>query len=178
MMSEKEYTYDERPWPDGPWMSEPDKVQWHDPITKLNCLAVRHPQNGHWCGYVGVEPGHPDHGVPYQQVDDIYRVHGGLTYSAACEQRVEEGVGVCHVPGPGESENIWWFGFDCMHAWDVSPGFEERMRSVDERVREAMGTGFIALPEYAQFRRTYKDLNYVQIECTDLAHQLADRAKA
>src|SRR5437868_4216905 len=33
----------------GPWWDEPDKVQWIDPATDLDCLAVRGPF-GAWCG--------------------------------------------------------------------------------------------------------------------------------
>lgn len=52
------------PWPEGPWMDEPDKVQWQDEATGLACLAVRGPL-GSWCGYVGVGKAHPLHGIGY-----------------------------------------------------------------------------------------------------------------
>lgn len=72
-METKEWTYrsersedskDRHPWPDGPWMSEPDKVQWPDEATGLACLAVRGPM-GSWCGYVGVGKAHPLYGIEY-----------------------------------------------------------------------------------------------------------------
>lgn len=33
-------------------------------------------------------------------------VHGGLTYSDRCHDDI------CHVPAPGEPDDVWWFGFD------------------------------------------------------------------
>lgn len=174
MMNEQTWIYDERPWPDGPWMSEPDKVQWTDPMTGLPCLAVRHPDNGHWCGYVGVNPGHPLHGHKYTEIDDVIDVHGGLTYSDECEPSEEPGRGVCHVPGPGEPDHVWWFGFDCMHYNDVSPGFEQRMKDVNERMREMIDSDFIPLTTHPSFRAWYKPLEYVQVNCVGLARQLAE----
>lgn len=45
-------------WGQGPWVSEPDKVQWLDEASGLPCLIVRGPM-GALCGYVGVPEGHP-----------------------------------------------------------------------------------------------------------------------
>ena len=44
--------------PPGPWDNEPDKIQWVDETTGLDCLMVRN-WWGSWCGYVGVPEGHP-----------------------------------------------------------------------------------------------------------------------
>ena len=51
-----EYTVDKTGWPEGPWMTEPDKLVWIDVDTDLDCMAVRAPTTGAWCGYVGVPP--------------------------------------------------------------------------------------------------------------------------
>ena len=75
-------TIDKAVWGDGPWQGEPDKKQWQDAETGLACLAVRGP-GGHWCGYVGVAPGHPWHGQDYDHPNAD--VHGGLTFAASCE---------------------------------------------------------------------------------------------
>lgn len=55
---------DKSAWGDGAWQSEPDKKQWKDPTTGLPCLIVRGSHGG-WCGYVGVSPSHPAHGLSY-----------------------------------------------------------------------------------------------------------------
>lgn len=53
-------------WPDGPWKTEPDKVQF---ITKvgLPALIVRN-RGGALCGYVGVGPGHPFYEKDYSAI--------------------------------------------------------------------------------------------------------------
>lgn len=70
---------------------------------------------GTLCGYVAVPPSHPWHGVPYDNID--VSTHGGLTYSDSCD---DDGP-ICHVPSPGESDEVWWVGFDCGHCYDVMP---------------------------------------------------------
>lgn len=56
----KSWTFPERcnrvKWGPGPWDGEPDKMQWTDPATGLDCLIVRNTL-GALCGYVGVTPG-------------------------------------------------------------------------------------------------------------------------
>jgi len=148
---------------------------------------------GAWCGYVAVPPGHPWHGVhynecvkgcatvepkPIEQIGDvpvpdsiqkahmerkhfacretfqsdhtpelIINVHGGLTYSDFCSGHI------CHVPKPGEPDNVFWFGFDCSHGGDVIPSFRE--------------FDFKAL-----MGETYKDVAYVRAQVEHLAGQL------
>jgi len=157
-------------WGHGPWMGEPDKKQWPDPKTGLPCLAVRHPNSGHWCGYVGVSPEHPLYKIRYNQCPDpncteeygcehrpesLLEVHGGLTYSAFCDDDAAEDTGICHKPEPGEPEPLWWFGFDCAHAWDLCPARELLYSS-------SLGD------------QVYRDLSYVQENCAALAKRLAD----
>ncbi len=151
-METKSYTtIDRSGWPSGAWDGEPDKMQWQDEATGLPCLAVRHPRSGHWCGYVGVANGHKFHEVNYNDVDPYPDVHCGLTFSAACQPSETEESGVCHTPGPGEPDHVWWLGFDCAHSGDVAP-YEHKMGW------EPFGT--------------YKALPFVQHECRKLAAQL------
>jgi hypothetical protein len=160
-METKEYTTIDRAalgWPSGEWDGEPDKVQWPDAATGLPCLAVRNPDHGNWCGYVGVAEGHQAFGKDYGDVD--VEVHGGLTFADACQPAETEARGICHIPSPGEPDHVWWLGFDCAHAWDYSP-------------RHAM----LALrPDGGMFARThmerYRALAYVKRECASLASQL------
>lgn len=112
---------DKSRWGHGPWQSEPDKAQWVDEATGLDCLIVRQPRSGHLCGYVGVGPDHPWHGKDYSADGVDVRVHGGLTFSEACAESDDPARGICHVAEPGRPEHVWWFGFDCAHGGDYSP---------------------------------------------------------
>ena len=127
----------------GPWQDEPDRVEWR--FEGFACLMVRQPDQGHWCGYVGLPPGHPWHG---KDPDDA-QVHGGITYGSPCE-----GV-VCHVPQPGEPDEVWWLGFDCAHSGDLSPGSMQRYG-------------------WPPMSGTYKDRAYVEREVEQLARQAAE----
>lgn len=157
-----EYTYreaDKAEWGEGPWHNEPDKIQWQDEATGLPCLVVRN-RFGAWCGYAGVEEGHPLFGVPYNEcesrpeLDGIY-IHGGLTFSDFC---VEDGKehGICHLVEPGENDRVWWFGFDCGHSSDLVP----RIMNFDKKY---------GLPTHG----TYKTVEFARAETRDLAAALA-----
>jgi hypothetical protein len=110
------HVVDRSGWPPGPWDDEADRYEWIDEATGMPCLMKRNGV-GAWCGYVAVNPDHPTHGVGYFDVEDQYdiKVHGGLTYAAFCSGEI------CHVPQPGEPDNVWWLGFDCAHADDMTP---------------------------------------------------------
>lgn len=142
-------TMDKAGWGDGPWQAEPDKEQWQDAATGLACLVKRNCL-GALCGYVGVPEGHPWHGKGYDDVDP--EVHGGLTYAGACQDG-PDGSTICHVPGPGEPEHLWWLGFDCNHGFDVAPAVAARGPHMPHE--------------------TYRDLAYVKAECAALAAQAA-----
>ena len=160
-------TVDKSEWGPGPWNDEPDKVQWIDEETDLDCLLHRGP-GGHWCGYVGVGPDHPWHGIGYSQCvepetcgeewhyectpDGRLSAHGGITFAAPCADTEDESRGVCHIAGPGRPDPVWWFGFDCAHAGDKSP-------------RWGSGIGY----------ERYRDRSYVENEVRSLAKQLASR---
>lgn len=157
---------DKSAWIPGPWQQEPDRVQWRTGAG-LPGLIVRN-WSGALCGYAGVSAAHPDHGIGYNECpqgcedgwcehspESRYKVHGGLTYAAACQV---DGP-VCHVPEPGEPDDVWWFGFDCSHAGDYSPGSESRC---PPNLRaEAYG-----------IHGTYRDLAYVRAQVESLAAQL------
>lgn len=137
---------DKTKWGKGEWLREPDKVQWVDQATGLDCLAHRN-RMGAWCGYVGVPEGHPFFEQPHVDVD----VHGGLTYAGFCQSTDDEAHGVCHVAYPGRPEHVWWLGFDCGHAFDLVPG----------------------IPFGSLVDEEYRTLPYVEAEVTRLALQLA-----
>lgn len=146
----------------GPWNEEPDSEEWYSP-TGLPCLVVRG-AFAQWCGYVAVPPGHPWHGK-YNELD--VDVHGGLTYASACAGHV------CHVPRPGEPDNVWWLGFDFGHGGDFSPGLavqSDRMRSL---VKGLPGEPYEVSPfSFDTFdARNYATLARVKAECERLAQQ-------
>ena len=58
---------------------------------------------------------------------------------------------ICHVPLPGESDDVWWFGFDCAHSGDLVPSMLAFGASIGD---------------------DYRSLDYVIDECSDLAKQL------
>ena len=156
MINVKEYTTIDRAaqgWPSGEWDGEPDKVQWKDESTGMPCLAVRHGHSGHWCGYVGVNPDHPLFEKGYDEPS--VEVHGGLTFADSCQKGETEAVGICHVPEPGESDHVWWFGFDCAHCMDIGP--------LDAKYNNERGW---------LRKGAYRNLRYVQNQCALLAGQL------
>ncbi len=194
---------DKSEWGFGPWVGEPDRVEWRIPGTMhgLVCLAVRGP-NGSWCGYVGVPPGHPAHGQDYTTIESAadLRVHGGLTFADKCQ--THEGAQVCHVPEPGEPDNVWWLGFDCAHSGDYSPaqvaGVAKGTRSILERAERGedppAGLTLDWLRAHARPAEysdpnpedpyswglgngTYRRFEYVREEVTALAVQLAVMAR-
>lgn len=87
----------------------------------------------------------------------VFNVHGSLTFSGKCRKHENECEGICHKVEEGEDDNIWWFGFDCAHAGDISPAYEtNRLYRVDGD--------------------TYKNIAYVTSEVESLAKQLASIA--
>jgi hypothetical protein len=153
------WTFPERrPAPGGPWDDEPDKAQWVDGTTDLDCLIVRN-HMGALCGYVGLPPDHPLHGKGYDDVPDV-DVHGGLTFADSCQEGAEDGPGVCHVPEPGRPAKVWWLGFDCAHGFDIIPKMRE----------------FYAGASFSYDHAAYKTFAHVQAEVTSLARQLAAAA--
>lgn len=136
------------------FLTEPDKVQFEDADTGLPCLIVRGPA-GALCGYVGVPESHPLFEKDYDQLYDYdtesgvsISVHGGITFASKCHSR-EGGLGICHAPAKGESDNVWWFGFDCAHCDDYSPAYDSFIRG-----------------------GIYRTITYVEREIKSLARQL------
>jgi len=86
---------DKQHWSDGPWKTEPDRVEFEH--AGLPCLMLRNDM-GAWCGYAAVPPGHPLHGHDYR-IPDV-RAHRGLNYAAACSGEI------CHVAKPGEPDPL------------------------------------------------------------------------
>ncbi len=163
MMSTKtEHVVDRKGWSKGPWDGEPDKLNWTT-ATGLPGMIVRN-GFGALCGYVAVDAAHPCYRVEYNKPvpstfegppeeysygdtpEGFFDVHGGLTYSNACAGHI------CHVPEPGKPDDVWWFGFDCNHCFDMAPKYARGPDRDDG---------------------TYRDVSYVRAEVEKLAVQLA-----
>jgi hypothetical protein len=179
-------------WPVGPWTTEPDKVQFVDPVTGYDCLLVRGPW-GSWCGYVGVPPDHPLFGKGYNTCslptpcgedvwscahcpDELVEVHGGVTFSGECAAHGDLAVDedparrICHVPYEGRGE-VFWFGFDCSHHADFSPGSAFADYRRDQPTPTADPEHWEMFPGLGATR--YWTMDAVRAETTRLAQQLA-----
>lgn len=161
-MEAREYrTQDKTGWGPGPWQDEPDKMQFVDQATGLPCLIVRSPSSGSLCGYVGVPETHKAFELHYDaELVRGINVHGGLTFSNHCTKGGAEETHICHVPAPGESDNVWWFGFDCAHYRDICPGMVATLRSIGI--------------DQDRSDETYRTINYVKRNIAKLALQLND----
>lgn len=151
-------TRDKKDWPRGEWDNEPDKKQWADEATGLPCI-IRRSNQGDLCGYVGVSETHPLFEQHYRECYGIEQPHGGLTFSDHCDVDGPENDAICHIPGEGESDNVWWFGFDTGHHGDYMP-YMMNGRYHDVYMEIADGG-------------TYKNLEYVEAECKQLAATLS-----
>lgn len=108
----------------GPWNKEPNRHEWK--YKGMQCLALRQPTSGHWCGYVGLKPGHKYYGIPdslpwdeknKSRVDafSLPFGHGGVTYGQFCNGFV------CHINDNEDESPLFWLGFDCAHSGDYTP---------------------------------------------------------
>jgi hypothetical protein len=146
---EQDHKVDRSGWKPGPWDEEPeDRVEWR--YRGFPCLIVRN-HVGSWCGYVGLSPTHrwylkDEDGIP---VD----VHGGLTYGRKCD-----GGPICHVPRDGESDEVYWIGFDTAHLGDLLPAM-------------AAITGHASMPGYEE---RYWTRDAVKAEVEKLADQCVE----
>ncbi len=92
-------------------------------------------------------------------LDMIFDVHGSLTFSGECHHSDDPSKGICHLDS--SNDNVWWLGFDCSHAGDVSP-------KMDAKIREVMGRRERFLDE------EYRNFSYVIKEVESLAWQLKE----
>lgn len=162
-----------RPYGEGPWESEPDRVAWIDDETSYPCLILRQP-DGTLAGFVAVGPDHP---LWCFERDAIpaglgIKVHAGIDYAAICREDDPPSVRICHpgdnaarrnvasTPGTADidvdgSHAAWWFGFNCNKASDFLPeGYALNDEDREDGPRE------------------YRDIAYVADQTVSLARQL------
>jgi hypothetical protein len=171
---------DKSRWGDGPWQNEPDELDWIDERTGLRCHILRHPEMGQLNGYVGVPASHVLYGWQY---DDHIRLRPDFLEGASDQVGIIDMF--CYALGGGDKhgtipvglalkahqgvnfsgnadfdDSLWWFGFDCSHAWDYAPGFVADLRRTTPAVDD------FYKPE------KYRTIEYVTKECEGLAFQL------
>ena len=165
-------TIDKSEWLDrGEWDNEPDKVQWIDKETGLDCLIVRANMSGALCGYVGVPESSFLYGVDYNRVSEHFDVHFGLTFSGKCIPSNDPSIGICHS-GDVANKCVWWLGFDCSHSDDISPAYFNFFK---ERGLQPDGVSIEShrLLNSGEWR-TYKNIDYVIKEVESLATKVSN----
>lgn len=156
---------DKSAWYRGEWDDEPDRVEWRYAGTPRFALLIVRGPRGPLCGYVGLPPGHPYHGADWTKCD--VDAPGGLTYAAPCA----EGGHICHVARLGETDEVYWLGFDCGHSWDYA-GMTTREHEGDDGTLR-----FLVSPPGANGAGTYKSIGYVRRAVEKVAEQLSRVAK-
>lgn len=147
MNEEAKYVVDKTGWNEGPWTSEPDKVNW---TTKagLPGMIVRN-SLGNLCGYAAVTKDHPwfergySHGDYPESPEGLIRVHGGLTYSEKCAGNI------CHVPALGIRTPVEHI---CV------PGPKTAAEGA------AVAFGFVGMGREIQLREEEKEIVHMQCE--------------
>jgi len=94
-------------WGPGPWVDEPDLVEWQHEPSQYPCLLLRQAEMGAWCGYAGVPPGHPLYGKTASKINRIVHVHCGVNFA--------EHAKTTYTLDPA-FKDCWFFGFDAAHA--------------------------------------------------------------
>lgn len=89
-----------------------------------------------------------------QTPEMAFSVHGGLTFAAKCRPSDDPAHGICHTGEDVANKVVWWFGFDCAHAGDVSPAYERHFG----------------------YSEVYRDFDYVKQQTENLAKQLSEIA--
>lgn len=115
----------------------------------LLCCVQRMPLFGQLNGYVAIGKTHPLCGKGYD--DEIIQkidVHGGITYCSGGLAAIADDL----------FGDLWWLGFDTIHAFDIRP------------FRVSMGR---EMPNLSLPNEEYRDLGYVKSETKKLAEQLA-----
>lgn len=166
----RNYTVDKTGWDPGPWMDEPDRMDFVH--AGYACLLLRHPRMGYWCGYVGVDELHPWFGKDWSG-DGLDFESAPVNYADVCDGLI------CHVPEPGMPEKVWWFGFDLDHCFDFAPGrarFEREAAEADPVLAELDRRQAELEREYPQMREIYRDLAYARHMAETLARELRAQA--
>jgi len=109
---------------------------------------------GIWKGFVGLEEGHPFHGLSIEELlkhndamEIFFGVYGGLTMAGRLPPKYKE-----------YAKNYWWIGCETSHGADLMPLLKLDMSD----------------PDMAKMlsNQTYKDLHFIRKETNKLAKYL------
>lgn len=117
------------------------KTTWRDNETGMFCRVVLTTM-GHFCGYVGVEPGHPLFGMGYSEhVPELSEMlqeamagtvgdRGILAIAFADKNNASMDLvfdvhGSVTFAGKMDEDQVWWIGFDCAHYGDTNEIWNE-----------------------------------------------------
>jgi len=162
-----------RPYGEGPWLDEPDRVAWRDAATGYSCLILRQ-RDGALAGFVGVGPSHPLWCFERDAIPPTLGIsaHYGIDYAALCDPTRPSHLQICHVRhatgrqhqasmsnrpdlADGRSIDAWWFGFACNSVGDFLPLDPSHNNTSRE-----------------DGPKTYRDIGYVASEVIELASKL------
>lgn len=171
-----------------PWLHEPDYEMFE--AAGMKCVIRRVSDHGHLCGYVGVGSAHPlyqvgcddlvpapatwlerpfdieEHGI-IDTFITMMHIHAGEVPDGFAPLHTLIGVhGGMNWSKPMYDHTGWWFGFDCGHADDFSPGMVAMLEAIDHDVMWMWESGL------------YRTFDYVRHECATLAQQIADWSEA
>jgi len=176
---------DKRLWGKGPWIHEPDLVQWLEwkgGWAQYLCVTCRNEVTGVWLGYVGIPKCHWMHGLDrHDEVIQSILSHYEINYSGR--------FAADDIRGDDRAADYWYFGFDCGHGFDYSPGEEYRLKEMEKQmVFPVFGDVFggitksmdvlvqrMGLVNFETLRtkyQTYKTLDYAKSVCGTIARQL------
>jgi hypothetical protein len=131
------------------------KLNWDgdDPLSELDVhggvtfAEGCHEPTHEW--YEAVRRGDTDQMTRDKVLNELARTASYEEWAAACMPHL-----ICHVPLPGRPAKVHWIGFDCSHALDYQPAYDNAILLIG--------------------MEGYKDMDYVIGECTRLAQQLKE----
>jgi len=147
---------DKSKWAKGKWNEEPDAVifTYADEGYKVPCCLVRHKKEGHWQGYVGVDPKHPFYGEDYHTLNKVLH-NKVLTYSDGS------------LEFPNKFSGYYWFGFDMGHYGDLIP----KDITKDSFIKRLFGIK-------TKTEGIYRDIDYVEKIIIVLAKEIIALSKS
>jgi hypothetical protein len=164
-----------------PWENEPNHIEFR--YKGFPCIIHRavfeesEPNIGHLCGYVGLSKEHPYYGKTWEgdndEINQLVDAHGGITYANKCQGDI------CHVPANGETDDVWWIGFDCAHFGDFIPRpkiLYEGMEDWNGKLHDLMNMTLAIVGKDKTRGESYKTVAFVKNEIRNLVKQLEKAA--
>lgn len=147
------------------WRNEPNEFEFE--YKGYNCL-IKRGSIGALNGYVFIPKDHPSYGMDYNDLDESFDVHGGLTFSGELNNKKD---GTVHFA----------LGFDCAHFNDITPHLSDSEYFYPDAPFEIINSNILQrlLTSVLEFsgaqhgvQKTYKNMAFVKKECENLVDQL------